>query len=104
MTIVVVGLNHRTAPVELRERFLSCENTLPDGSPAYSLEQASGPVLESVVLSTCNRLEVYASVAGSAESGYAALESYLIGLQEIESPAEVIRPFLYAYEGPAAVE
>jgi len=59
MQIVVVGLSHRTAPVEVREKL-----SIPDQSITESLEalKALSDVLEVSILSTCNRLEIYALV------------------------------------------
>jgi len=59
MQIVVVGLSHRTAPVEVREKL-----SIPDQSITESLKalKAFSDVLEVSFLSTCNRLEIYALV------------------------------------------
>ena len=59
MHIVVVGLSHRTAPVEVREKL-----SIPDQSIKESLKalKAFSDVLEVSILSTCNRLEIYALV------------------------------------------
>jgi glutamyl-tRNA reductase len=57
--VVVIGLNHRTVPIELLERF-----AIPADALAKSLHDLCGrsSVSEAVVLSTCNRTEVYALV------------------------------------------
>ena len=59
MHIVVVGLSHRTAPVEVREKL-----SIPDQSITESLKtlKAFSDVLEVSILSTCNMLEIYALV------------------------------------------
>ncbi len=59
MHIVVVGLSHRTAPVEVREKL-----SIPDQSVTESLKalKAFSDLLEVSILSTCNRLEIYALV------------------------------------------
>ena len=59
MPIVVIGLSHHTSPVELRERFAFREPDIPE-----TLEQIRnvGLATEAVVLSTCNRVELYAVV------------------------------------------
>ena len=59
MHIVVVGLSHRTAPVEVREKL-----SIPDQSISESLKTLSinSEILEVSILSTCNRLEIYALV------------------------------------------
>ena len=54
MNLLVLGLNHRTAPLELRERL-----TLEKDQLAGSLELLAQYVEHGVILSTCNRLEVY---------------------------------------------
>ena len=58
MHIVVVGLSHRTAPVEVREKL-----SIPDQSITDSLKalKAFSDVLEVSILSTGNRLEICAS-------------------------------------------
>ncbi len=57
MSLLVVGLNHRTVPVELLERM-----TVPEEQLAKALHDLAGRehLLEVVVLSTCNRTEIYA--------------------------------------------
>ncbi len=56
MSLVVVGINHRTAPVEVRERVVFEPTRIPS-----ALEQLRGlpDVRESVIVSTCNRTELY---------------------------------------------
>ena len=60
MSIVVVGLNHKTAPVDVLERL-----SIPDERLAKALHQLSTyeHVLEGALLSTCNRIEAYAVVS-----------------------------------------
>ena len=55
MHIVVVGVDHTTAPIALRERLACSPHQLP-----HVLETAQHVVQESTLLSTCNRLELYA--------------------------------------------
>ena len=54
LSLLVLGLDHRTAPVELRERLSVERDQLPD-----ALEQLAEYVPQSVIVSTCNRTEVY---------------------------------------------
>ena len=64
MSLVVVGINHRTAPVDVRERVVF----EPARMPEALRELASLPdVRESVIVSTCNRTELYC-VTGSGET------------------------------------
>ncbi len=64
MSIVVVGLNHKTAPVEVREKLSFPEATVPQ---ALKKLMSYGGVKESIILSTCNRVEIYAVVEESAK-------------------------------------
>lgn len=67
MRIVLIGMNHKTAPVEIRERLqIACG----DGGPALAELLRVPEVREALVLSTCNRVEVLARVA----DGEAAVE------------------------------
>lgn len=68
MNLVLVGLNHRTAPVEVRERL-----AFATGKHAELLTHA--PVHEAVVVATCNRVEVYALAADHLAT--AAIRRYL---------------------------
>ncbi len=58
MSIVVLGLSHRTSPVELRERFAFGEAKIPAALRDLRL---TGVADEAVILSTCNRVELYVS-------------------------------------------
>ena len=55
MTLLALGLNHRTSPIELREQMTVDRERLED-----SLASLSKFVKQGVILSTCNRLEIYA--------------------------------------------
>ena len=59
-SLVVVGLNHRSAPIDLLERLAVSDEHLPKA--LHDLCERDD-VLESVVLSTCNRIEIYAAVS-----------------------------------------
>jgi len=65
---LVVGINHKTAPIALRESLAFPENSLPD---ALSRLLRINAVDEALILSTCNRVEIYAA---SDETGTAAGE------------------------------
>ena len=54
MSLFVVGLNHRTAPLDLREKL-----TVDKDQLAPALNRLSGSVEQNIIISTCNRLEVY---------------------------------------------
>jgi len=65
MELLCLGLNHRTAPVEVRERFAVSNNRLGEAShELLALADAS----EGVVISTCNRTEFYLAAHGAEEA------------------------------------
>ncbi len=74
--LVCVGLNYRTTPVEVRERLAFAEGQVP-----VAVQQVRGlpGFEESVVLSTCNRVELYAAhTLPSGDHGHALLREYLV--------------------------
>ena len=75
MSVVVIGLSHRSAPVELRERFAFAESKIPE---ALQQLRAAGLVTEGVVLSTCNRVEIYAATSLAPETAFAQLKKFLV--------------------------
>ncbi len=77
MHIVVVGVDHTTAPIALRERLACSSRQLPQLLAAVRQETQEG-----VVLSTCNRLEVYALCADS-EEGCQALLQILCAVRQV---------------------
>jgi glutamyl-tRNA reductase len=90
MEILVTGLSHKTAPVELRERL-----ALPPDQvgPALTRFVAAPAVREAVFLSTCNRVELYVAaedVAAAADRSREALE---------EGAKSELLPYLYTFVG-----
>jgi glutamyl-tRNA reductase len=75
MPLVVLGLNHKTAPVELRERVVFAPQNLPE--VLGSLTQR-GLAREAVIVSTCNRTEIYAVTADAR-----ALQTWLEQTHEL---------------------
>jgi glutamyl-tRNA reductase len=73
--IICLGVNYRTTPVEVRERVAFPESQLP----ACVREVQSLPGLgEAVIISTCNRVEIYAAeAADTAADGHAVLRKYV---------------------------
>ena len=65
MALIAVGLNHLTAPLDLREKVAFA----PEVTPRALSELARQPgVNEAMILSTCNRTELYVDVAPGAET------------------------------------
>jgi glutamyl-tRNA reductase len=73
VSVVVFGLNHKTAPLELLERAAVPSEHLPKALTSLTTRR---PVREAVVLSTCNRLEVYA-VVSRFHDGVAAVRDFV---------------------------
>ncbi|MCP9809106.1 glutamyl-tRNA reductase [Cyanobium sp. HWJ4-Hawea] len=97
MHIAVVGLSHRTAPVEIRERL-----SIPDQTMEASLNQlrADEQVLEASILSTCNRLEIY-TLLRNPEQGISAVGSFLS--QHSGLDVEDLSPHLFTYHHEEAI-
>ena len=95
MRLFAVGLSHRTAPVELRERVDFARGGV---EAALSALASRGIAHELVVLSTCNRAEVYA--VGDNESSAAGLTRFFSEYHGV--PPEHIAEHLYVRRGPEA--
>ncbi len=98
MSVVVIGLNHRTVPLDLLERMTVNEANLPK---ALADLVGRDHVSEAVVLSTCNRTEVYASVE-RFHAAYADIREFLSGLAFL--PPEAFGDHLYAHFDEAAAQ
>jgi glutamyl-tRNA reductase len=86
--IVLIGLNHRTAPVELRERVAFTQEAARLASEQL---RSRGMLSETLVLSTCNRSELYGvppESASSAGDSAGAIELFLATFHKVE-PAEL---------------
>src|SRR5688572_11379473 len=96
--IVVIGLSHHTAPVTLRERFAFSEVRLP--AALQRLREAS-LANEAVILSTCNRVELY--VATNLEPGraFAELREFLVQCHDYRDP---LTDELYSLTEPQSIE
>ena len=79
MNIVAIGLSHRSSPVELRERFAFAEAKIPD---ALKLLRESGVAGEAVIISTCNRVEIYIATPLEPARVFAELKQFLLSWGE----------------------
>ncbi len=68
--LVAAGLNHKTAPVELRERLAASTDEVVRALPLLKERAGFGEVM---VVSTCNRVEIYGVAPGWLRAGEAAL-------------------------------
>ena len=98
MPIVVVGLSHHTTSVAVRERF-----AFPDPLVPATLQKlrASGLVQEGVILSTCNRVEIYAVTNLDRAAACAAIQEFLL---ERSGYREALNGEIYTLEEPQSVE
>lgn len=98
MHILVIGLNYKTAPVEIRERLTFNETELVDAIKKLNTKKS---ILENIILSTCNRTEIYA-VVDQLHTGRYYIKEFLsewFGMEQAE-----FSPFLFVYEDDGAVE
>ncbi|MFQ5851058.1 MAG: glutamyl-tRNA reductase [Candidatus Binatia bacterium] len=96
--VVIVGLNHRTAPVEVRERVAFESSAL---SEALKRLASLPSVDESVILSTCNRVEVVAA-SPDEEAAFEDIKEFLGGHKSVEDRVGLDGP-IYTYSDKAAV-
>lgn len=98
MNVVVVGINHKNTPIEIREKLY----LTPVQQDLLLSELKNNPkFIEACVLSTCNRVEIYAHVL---EGGFDLrhLLKLVLQIKKISFAPELIRYF-YTYTGKAAV-
>ena len=98
MNIIIVGLNHRTAPIEIREKLTFPADVM--GDALKKLVKSYG-ANEGVILSTCNRVEVI-SVYPEVEKGVWEIKRFLSEHHNI--PLETLDEHLYSHTGEAAVK
>jgi glutamyl-tRNA reductase len=100
--VFVVGLSHRTAPVEVRERFAASTDSLPEVLARLS---ARPELSEVMFVSTCNRVEVYAASSASSEDSRAkavrAVREVLAG--HARTTERELESVLYLRDGDEAV-
>ena len=98
MHIVVVGLSHKTAPVEIREKLAVPESRMCEALTRLCSYQG---VREGILLSTCNRVEVYA-VVDEIEAGYGRIQEFLADAH-LSLSSEQLTPHLYWHQGDRAI-
>lgn len=98
MFFSLIGLNHRTAPVEVREKLSFREDALPDALRAV----ASLPnIREAMILSTCNRVEIIARAEGEAANAIPDMVQFLAHYHQ--KPHSQIEPYLYQHQQGEAI-
>ncbi|QHE53165.1 glutamyl-tRNA reductase [Pontibacillus sp. HMF3514] len=98
MHVLVVGVNYKTAPVEIREKLTFSENDVTEAMKSLNHQKS---VLENVIISTCNRTEIYA-VVDQLHTGRYYIKQFLADWFQIDK-AE-FSPFLSMYEADGAIE
>jgi glutamyl-tRNA reductase len=97
MKLLLTGLNHRTAPVEVREKIAFEDQALPQA--LSDLKRCPG-LLEGMILSTCNRVEV-AVTADEQADVESTVEGFLAESRHVERAW--VTPYLYRFDGPDAI-
>ncbi|MEI8355942.1 MAG: glutamyl-tRNA reductase, partial [Deltaproteobacteria bacterium] len=97
MNIIVVGLSHKSAPLEIREKIAFAPHLIEQ--PLREIV-ALQDIAEAIILSTCNRVEVYA-ITRDIAGGIARIKRFLADYHHL--PFERLEPHLYGYHGEAAI-
>jgi glutamyl-tRNA reductase len=95
VTLVVVGLSHKTAPLAVRESLAFPKERLPD---ALARARQDAGLSEAMILSTCNRVEIYGQAADGAAP---AMLDFLARWHE--RPAEELSRFVYTVTDEQAI-
>lgn len=96
MTLLTLGLNHKTAPVDIRERLTFGPDIIV--AALRGLREQQG-VDEALVLSTCNRTELYCTLDNANPETVSRWLAEFHGLE-----LETISPYLYSHQGRAGVQ
>ena len=98
MHLIVVGLSHKTAPIEVREKLAVPASRLGEALHRLCVYPS---VKEGFLLSTCNRVEVYA-VVDEMEAGYAGVHSFLADTH-LALTSDQLAPHLYQHIDDRAI-
>ena len=97
MGVIVVGLSHKTAPVDVREKLSFPEATAPD---ALKTLMGYEGIKESIILSTCNRVEMYV-FAEDNDKGVEQVKKFIAEYHDL--PSSSLDQALYVYAGEQGV-
>ncbi len=98
MPVVVLGLSHHSSPVTVRERFAFSEARIP--AVLQSMRE-SGLAEEAVILSTCNRVEMYVATSLEPAKAFAELQDFLVRIHDYRDP---LADEIYKKSEPESVE
>ncbi|PWU12090.1 MAG: glutamyl-tRNA reductase [Verrucomicrobia bacterium] len=96
--LLVLGLSHHSSPIALRERFAFPEARLPEALKALRDTNIAN---EAVILSTCNRVEIYAATSLEPATGFAALKEFLLNCHNY---VDALTDEIYAYSEPKSLQ
>ncbi len=97
MNIIVVGLSHKTASVDIREKVAFSPNSIE--KPLRELVALDG-IVEGIIVSTCNRVEIYATTRDIA-GGIARIRRFMAEYHHLAY--DLLEPHLYSYHGEEAI-
>ncbi|MEO6184503.1 MAG: glutamyl-tRNA reductase [Verrucomicrobiota bacterium] len=98
MPIVVIGLSHHSSPVTVRERFAFSETVIP---AALQQLRSAGIADEAVILSTCNRVEIYVATQLDPRQAFPALQNFLMDHHNYREP---LNGEIYTLSEPKSLE
>lgn len=99
MNIIIIGMNHTTAPVEVREKYSFKEEELP--KILQELKNVEG-VMECIILSTCNRVELHVLMLGEDP---VEITNFLLKKNKLpESESNNFQDYLYTFRNGEALE
>lgn len=98
MGIYVIGMSHHNAPVAVRERVAFAESAIPE---TLSKLKSNGLAEEGVILSTCNRVELYAATPMEPSQALSCLRRFVLQERGIEVELE---DQFYSLSSPSSVE
>ncbi|MFH1836852.1 MAG: glutamyl-tRNA reductase [Candidatus Omnitrophota bacterium] len=97
MSFMVVGTNHKYCPRDLREKLFFAKGKLEE---AFHLLRRKTGLTGAVILSTCNRTEIYADV-GDVQTGTSEVIDFVAGYKKIDH--KTFYPYFYIYEEKEAL-
>lgn len=98
VNLILVGVNHKTTPVEIREKLAFTKGKIED-----SVEHLFNypEIIEHTILSTCNRVEIYAR-AKNQDSGIDLIKKFICDFHGL--PSKELEEYFYSYRDKEAVE
>src|SRR4030067_2600239 len=97
MNILIIGLNHDTAPIEIREKVAFNGPKLKEAIDAI---KTFPEIKENIILSTCNRVEIYSNVNDVA-SGSGRIKKFIADFHSV--PENMLNKSLYVHSGKSAI-